>query len=75
MKRVIKKLIGGIAKGGLNVVGLGSFLDRNKDGKVDFKDFKWYEFAGATILLSLAIKFDIIDLNVVIKIITSILGD
>lgn len=74
MKKAIGKILKSIVKGGLNVFGLGSVLDRNKDGKVDFKDFKWYEFAGAVILLSVAVKFDIIDLNVVAEIITSILG-
>lgn len=48
--------------------------DRNKDGKRNLKDFKWYEMLGSVAVLAALIKFGIIDLGQVLELIKAIVG-
>jgi hypothetical protein len=41
--------------------------DRNKDGKRDFKDFKWYEMAGSVAVLAILVKYGVINIDEVLK--------
>lgn len=41
--------------------------DRNKDGKRDFKDFKWYEMAGSIAVLAILVKYGVINIDEVLK--------
>jgi len=43
--------------------------DRNKDGKRDLKDFKWYEMAGSVAILAILVKYNIINLDQVLELI------
>lgn len=47
--------------------------DRNKDGKRDFKDFKWYELAGSVAVLALLVKIKVINLEQVLQLIKAFL--
>ena len=47
--------------------------DRNKDGKRDFKDFKWYELAGSVAVLAVLVKIGVINIDQVIKLLEALL--
>lgn len=68
----VGKILKGVIRGAIDVSPIPSVLqyfDRNQDGKVNLKDFKWFEFTGAVAMLAALIKLEIVDPEQVIELV------
>lgn len=72
--KVLKGLFN-IAMDVLPVPDVRRYFDKDKDGKYtvnDLRQFKWFEFAGAIALFSILLYFNVIDMEQLKDLITTI---
>lgn len=70
----ILKTVSNVALDVLPVPDIRKYFDRDQDGKISYKDFKWFEFLIGIGILGALIKFEIIDIDQVIQLINALLN-
>lgn len=73
LKSKVLKKVASFTLDALPIPNIFNYLpDRNKDGKVDIKDFKWYEMLGSVAVLLGLMKLGIINFDQVIELIKTL---
>lgn len=74
----VGKILKAVLQGVLDVAPIPALkyfkLDRNQDGKVTVKDFRWFELAGAVAMLAILINYEIVQPEQVVELIKLLLG-
>jgi hypothetical protein len=70
----IIKSVGNVALDILPIPDIRKYFDRDNDGKVSYKDFKWFEFLIGIGILGVLINYDIVQPEQIIALIQAILG-